>query len=91
MLNPELRSVLVWTFAFLAFELPAHYKLVPWSTLSQTVWSGEAWWWPVGLFVLAFVLVLLGHLELHWSAKWLIVVSLAGAALLVSHALARVL
>lgn len=86
-MTEELRSILVWTAVFLGFELPAHYKLAPWYTLSSTVWHGEQWWWPVALFVLGFMLVLLGHLELHWSVKWLIVTTLAGAFLFASHAL----
>lgn len=90
-MNIEFRSLVVWTSAFLAFELPAHYGLVPWRTLSSTVWSGEAWWPPVAIFVLVFTFVLLGHLELHWSARWLIAVSIAIAAVLVSHVLERVI
>lgn len=88
-MTEELRSLLVWTVVFLAFELPAHFGLVPWFTLSRTVWNGEAWWPPVTAFVLAFTLVLLGHLELHWSARWLVLTALAGAALVASHLLER--
>lgn len=85
----ELRSLILWTCAFLALELPAHYGLVPWSTLSQTVWSGEKWWAPVGIVVAVFTAVLLGHLELHWSVRYLLIVAAAAAALIVSHALSR--
>ena len=90
-MTEELRSLIIWTGVFLAFELPAHYRIVPWYTLSRTVWGGEAWWWPVGVFVAAFTLILLGHLELHWSVRWLLVVSFVGAALFLSHAVSRVL
>lgn len=88
-MSVELRSLVLWTVAFLALELPAHFGLVPWRTLSSTVWNGEAWWPPVAIFVLIFTFVLLGHLELHWSARWLIAVAVAIAALLISHILAR--
>lgn len=90
-MSETLRSVLIWSAAFLGLELPAHYGLVPWLTLSSTVWNGETWWWPVGVCVAIFVLVLLGHLELHWSVKYLIAVSLGIAALALSHALERIL
>lgn len=86
-MTESLRSIIIWTLAFLALELPAHYGLVPWYTLSSTVWHGESWWWPVGVCVAIFTLVLLGHLELHWSVKYLIAVALGIAALTISHAL----
>lgn len=85
----ELRSLLLWTCLFLAFELPAHYGLVPWYTLSRTVWNGEAWWAPVGIVVAVFAFVLLGHLELHWSARWLVAVAAAGGAIVASHAIEK--
>ena len=90
-MTQELRSLIIWTGVFLAFELPAHFGLVPWYTLSSTVWRGEAWWPPVAFLVLAFTLVLLGHLELHWSVLWLILLAVAGAAFLFSHFLERAL
>lgn len=90
-MSETLRSVLIWTTVFLAFELPAHYGLVPWYTLSSTVWKGEAYWWPIAVLVLVFTFVLLGHLELHWSVRYLIAVSAAAGALIVSHALEHVL
>lgn len=83
----ELRSLILWTCAFLALELPAHYGLVPWRTLSSTVWGGEAWWPPVAVIVAVFTFVLLCHLELHWSARWLIAVSVAAGVLMLSHAI----
>ena len=86
----ELRSLIVWPGAFLLLELPAHYRLVPWRTLSATVWTGEAWWPPVAILVLAFTFVLTGHLELHWSARWLIAVAVAAGALVLSHLLAGI-
>lgn len=54
-------------------------------TLSSTTWVGEAWWWPIPVFVFCFMLVLLCHLEFHWSVRYLIAVSVAGAALIASH------
>lgn len=89
-MTKELVSLLVWTLVFLAFELPGHFwPGCPWYTLSSTVWHGETWWAPVGIFVAVFVAVLLAHLELHWSVRYLLIVSAAGAALIVSHALRR--
>jgi hypothetical protein len=81
----ELRSLLIWSAAFLALELPAHYRLVPWVTLSSTVWRGESWWWPVGTLVAVFTFVLLGHLELRWSVRWLILVAVTATLLALSH------
>lgn len=79
-------SLAVWTLVFLAFELPGHFWTgCPWYTLSRTVWTGEAWWPPVAVYVAVFTLILLGHLELHWSARWLIVTAVAGALLIGSH------
>lgn len=88
-MSEELRSVAVWTVVFLILELPAHFGLVPWLTLSLTVWNGESWWPPVAAFVAAFVLVLLAHLEFHWSARWLVLTALAGAAVIASHLVER--
>lgn len=66
--------------------------LWPIPTLSSTVWDGEAFW-PVVIpvFVALFVGVLLGHFELHWSARWVVVAGVAGAALVISRILERVL
>ena len=80
-----LRSAVIWTAVFLAFELPAHYGLVPWYTLSRTVWVGEAWYAPLAVFTAVFMFILLGHFELHWSAKWVIVAAVVGGMLVVSH------
>ena len=89
-MSKETLSLAVWTAVFLAFELPAHFVANwPWFTLSQTVWKGESWWPPVAVFVLAFMLILGAHLELHWSVKWLLAVTAAGVALIVSHILER--
>jgi hypothetical protein len=90
-LGKELVSLIVWTCTFLAFELPAHFiARCPWFTLSSTVWHGESWWAPVGLVVAVFTAVLLGHLELHWSVRYLLIVAAAAVALIASHALHRV-
>lgn len=90
-MTETLRSALIWSAAFLALELPAHFRLVPWFTLSNTVWHGETWWWPMAAATALFTLVLLGHLELHWSAKWLIAVAVGIAMLAISHALERII
>lgn len=86
-MTKELGSVCLWTAVFLAFELPAHFRLVPWYTLSNTVWTGQQWWPPVGMIVAVFAFVLLGHLEAHWSVRYLIAVAVAGALLILSRAI----
>lgn len=78
-------GVAVWLPAFLLLELPAHWRLVPWPTLSSTVWDGIKDWHPVGYFVALFMAVLLGHFEFEWSAKWLIIAALAGTAAILAH------
>lgn len=66
--------------------------LWPIVTLSATVWDGEAFW-PVvmGVYVAAFMFVLLGHFELHWSARWVIAAGATGALLVASRLMERVL
>lgn len=87
-MNKETVSLVVWTTVFLAFELPAHFwSRCPWFTLSQTVWKGESWWWPISIFVLGFIVVLTAHLELHWSVRWLLVITAVGVFLIVSRLL----
>ena len=89
-MTEELRSLLVWTGAFLAFEMAAvFWPGCPWYTLSRTVRQGEAWWAPITLFVLVFAAVLLAHFSpgLHWSWRWVLSVAFAGLLIVVSHAL----
>lgn len=83
----EWLSLGVWLGAFLLLELPSHdvWGLWPWSSLSETVQVGEAWWWPLAVYVGIFMAVLLGHFEWDWSARWLIILGLAGVALILSH------
>lgn len=82
-------GIAVWLPAFLLLELPAHYKLVPWPTLSSTVWDGIKWWHPVAYFVAILMFVLYGHFERHWSVGWLIGVAFALTAAVVVHVLVR--
>lgn len=79
----------VWSTAFFALELPAHYGLVPWPTLSRTVWIGIKDWHPVAYFVALFVAILLGHFEFRWSAGWLIAIAAAGSLAITVHILTR--
>ena len=90
-MSEGLRSAVIWTAVFLAFELPAHFKLVPWYTLSNTVWVGEAWFPLLAVFTAVFMFILLGHLELHWSARWVIVAGVVGALLVLSRLLEKAL
>ena len=87
----EWLSLSVWVGAFLAFELPAQdvFGIWPWYSLSKTVQVGEAWWWPIPVYVLIFTSVLLGHLEFDWHVRWLILVALIGVLLIASHLIGR--
>ena len=79
----------MWAPAFFALELPAHFKLVPWPTLSRTFWDLIAWWHPMAYFVLVAMVVLLGHFEKHWSVRYLIAVALMGTAAAAAHLILR--
>lgn len=63
--------------------------LWPVLTLSRTGWTGIAWWSFVGALIAIFTFALLAHLELHWSARWLIAITLGSAAVIVSHVLEK--
>lgn len=84
-------SLGVWTFAFLLLELPSYdvWGWWPWYSLSVTVEKGEAWWWPIAVYVPAFMLVLLCHFEWGWSAKWVVAMGVLGALLIASHLIGR--
>lgn len=82
-------GIAVWLPAFLALELPAHYGLTPWPTLSSTIWDAIKWWHPLAYFVALFMIVLLGHFEAHWSVKWLIGISIMGGAIILAHLASR--
>jgi hypothetical protein len=82
-------GIAVWTPAFLALELPAHWGLTPWPTLSSTVWDLIAWWHPMAYFTVLFMVVLLGHFEFHWSAGWVVGAALIGTALIIGHLAVR--
>lgn len=86
-MSRELVSVFVWTAAFLVFELPSKdvWGLWPWYSLSRTVQLGEAWWWPIALYVVLFMAVLLGHFEFDWSYRWVVAVAALGVCLIASH------
>lgn len=59
---------------FLGLELPAHYRLVPWTTLSAFFWEAEQEWTPTTWFVVAFLFVLGLHIVKHLSVEALITV-----------------
>ncbi len=79
----------IWLPAFLGLELPAHFGLVPWPTLSSTVWDGIRDWHPVAYFVAIAMVVLFGHFEFRWSVGWLIAVAAALTVAVVVHLIAR--
>ena len=83
----EWLSLGTWTAAFLFFELPSKdvWGLWPWYSLSETVQVGIAWWWPLAVYTALFMVVLLGHFELNWSAGWIIALGFLGACLIASH------
>ena len=85
----EWLSLGVWAGAFLLFELPAKdvFGVWPWYSLSETVQRGVAWWWPLALYVTAFMLVLAGHFIFEWNVRWVILMSALGVALISSHLL----
>lgn len=79
---------LVWGLfgiVFLLLELPAHWRLVPWPTLSSTTWDIEATWEPFGACLLAILFVLALHLRFDVSALPLVVISAGTAAGLALH------
>lgn len=80
-------SIVFWACWFLLAEVPAHRFVGwwPWYTLSRTVWTGIFYWSPVALIVGAFIVVLTGHLEDHWSVKYLVGISILGALIIVAH------
>jgi len=83
----EWLSLAVWVGAFLFFEIPSKdvFGLWPWYSLSETVQVGIAWWWPLAVYTALFMLVLLGHFELGWPARWIIALGFTGACLIASH------
>lgn len=74
-----------WIVVFLALELPAHWGLVPWPTLSRTAWDAETSWHPASLFFEAFLLVLLAHIVWRLNAAALIAVVACAAVALAAH------
>lgn len=82
-------GLVVWGAAFFALELPAHWKLVPWPTFSRTIWDGISWWHPVAYFIALACVVLFGHFEFQWSAKWLISTALLGTLAILIHLAVR--
>jgi hypothetical protein len=83
------RGLLVWGVAFFGLELPAHWNLVPWPTLSSTVWDGIKAWHPVAYFIALALAVLLGHFEEKWSVGWLLAVAGIGTVAILIHLLTR--
>jgi hypothetical protein len=85
----EWRSVIAWLGIFLAWELPARdvLGLWPWYSLSKTTELGVGSWWPLAIWLVAFMAILLGHFEpsIHLSWRWVVLAGAAGAALVLSH------
>ena len=74
----------LWLAAFLALELPAVFRAVPWPTLSTESWDAQTAWHFSRLLMAVFLGVLLMHIVFRLSADALIaVVALATVALVV--------
>lgn len=86
-MKQELLNLFVWIVAFLTFELPAKdvWGIWPWESLSKTVQIGVAWWWPIAVYVVLFMGVLLGHFEFDWSVRYVLMVTFLGVCLVASH------
>ena len=78
-------GLLVWAFAFLALELPAHFDWVPWPTLSRTMWDAESAWHATTYFVEVFFAVLLAHIVLRLSVAALVAVVVCAAVTVAVH------
>lgn len=59
--------------------------LWPITTFSGTVWDGIKWWAPLGIAIFVITYILLGHFELHWRARYLILSGVVLAMLIVWH------
>jgi hypothetical protein len=51
-----------WLALFLALELMALFRIVPWPTLSRTAWDTEDAWAPIQFVILIGLAVLLVHI-----------------------------
>jgi len=73
--NGVIPWLVVFLGFFLALELPARDigGVWPWPSLSQFVWNDVTWWWPVSVIVAVIMVVLFGHFEWRWPARFLIV------------------
>lgn len=80
-------SIVFWACWFLLAEVPAHIfvKWWPWYTLSRTAWTGIYYWTPAAMICTVFLIVLVGHIDDHWSVKYLLGVSILGALIIVAH------
>lgn len=61
--------------------------LWPVYTLSGTGWHAISWWSFVGILIAVFTMILLGHFEFHWGARYLIGFAVAAVAVIASHAI----
>lgn len=81
-----LKAVGFWLPWFLIPELTAvFWKKCPWPTLSGTFWLLTAYWHPIAIGILACGIILIGHFDLHWSAKYLIIAACLSAIGLIAH------
>ena len=88
----ELRSVLVWLGAFLALELtPIFWPGCPWTTFTGTVRGGISWWHALAIYVVVFLIVLGGHFDYGWRARYLILLAVIGAVLIGTRAIEKAL
>lgn len=81
-------SAVIWTAAFLSFELPPlFWASCPWMTLSHTVSSGIRWWHPIALMLAVFMFTLYGHFDRGWTWMYVAVEGALIALAILTHLL----
>ena len=69
----ELCSVLLWGSLFLTFEiLPLVWAGCPWTTFTGTVRGAISWWHVLAIWIAVLFVILFGHFEEGWRARYLI-------------------
>jgi len=75
----------LWIAAFLALELPAVFRAVPWPTLSTESWDAQTTWHFSRLLFAMFLAVLLAHIVFRLSAAALVAVVAVAVVALTVH------
>lgn len=82
--------MLVWAAVFFSVELAAvFWRGCPWDTLTGTVRAAIQWWHLLAGWITVLFIVLYGHFENGWRARyliaWAIMTAAAIAARIVLH------